>query len=255
MIAEDFSATRNRVWPEMEILVKKYVRLGVKILDVGCGNGRLVEILPEVEYWGVDTSEGLIGEAKEKLRNKEIKKLRAVNFRVLDMLELAKLGEKDFDAVFMFASLNHIAGQENRHKVLEEVRRILKPGGVLIMTNWNMWQVGAGKSLWRYKFQFPRYKIQDTNKFQIQNPKSKINAKSQIRNFGLGFRDVMTVWESVPNGARGKLYYRAFRLGELRGLLGKAGFEVVESYYSLGGERAHWWNGKNVVTVGRFVGE
>ncbi|NMC51949.1 class I SAM-dependent methyltransferase [Candidatus Kuenenbacteria bacterium] len=252
MIAADFSATRNRVWPEMEILVKKYVKPGMKVLDLGCGNGRLLEVLPEVEYWGVDVSEGLVGEAEDKLKTQN-SKLKTV-FRVLDMLELEKLGEKNFDVVFMFASLNHIAGEENRLKVLEEIKKILKPGGVVVMTNWNMWQVGAGKNMWRYKLQFSRYKIQDTNKSQISNSKSKINPKFQIPKFGLGFRDAMTRWQSGDKKRVGELYYRAFNLVELRKLMREAEFEVVENYYSLDGKRACWWNGRNIVSVGKFNG-
>ncbi|NMB48668.1 class I SAM-dependent methyltransferase [Candidatus Kuenenbacteria bacterium] len=267
LIAGDFSATRNRVWPEMEILVKKYVRPWMKVLDLGCGNGRFLEVMPEVEYWGVDTSEGLISEAKRKSKiiisplrpsfseaSNQTQNPKSKNFfRTLDMLELERLGEKDFDVVFMFASLNHIAGEENRHKVLEEVRRILKPGGVVVVTNWNMWQVGEGKSIWKYKIQFPRHKIQDTNKFQIQNPNFQSNPKSKIQRLDLGFKDVLTLWQSGDKKKQGELYYRAFRLGELRGLLDKAGFEVVENCYSLDGERAHWWNGKNIVTVGKVI--
>lgn len=249
MIAEDFSATRNRVWPEMEILVKKYARPGMKVLDLGCGNGRLVEILPEVKYIGVDSSEALVGEARK------IYDLRFKNyeFRKLDMLELEKSGEKDFDVVFMFASLNHIAGEENRRKVLEEVRRILKPGGVAVMTNWNMWQVGTGKSIWKYKFKFPRDKIQDINKFQIQNPNFQSNPKSKTQRLGLGFKDILTLWQSGDKKRQGELYYRACGLGELRRLLDKAGFEVAENYYSLDSKKAHWWNGKNIVTVGKVI--
>ncbi len=232
MISEDFSATRNRVWPEMEILVKKYVRSGMKVLDLGCGNGRLAGILPEVRYIGVDGCEMLAEKAKK------IYDLRFKNyeFKILDMLELEKLGEKDFDVVFMFASLNHVASEKNRRKVLEDVKNILKPGGILIMTNWNMWRIGAGKGVWRYKLKIP-------------------STKSKIKNYGLGFRDVMTVWQSGDKKKQGELYYRAFGLKELKGLLDKTGFVMMENYYSLEGEKAQWWKGKNIVTVGRSVGE
>ena len=38
---------------------------------------------------------------------------------------------------------------------------------------------------------------------------------------------------------------------ELKNLMREVGFEVVENYYSSDGGKAHWWNGKNVVTVGK----
>ena len=66
LIGSEFSDTRESVWPEMERLVKKYIQRGDKVLDVGCGNGRLLKVLEGVEYLGVDGSEVLIKEAKKK---------------------------------------------------------------------------------------------------------------------------------------------------------------------------------------------
>jgi SAM-dependent methyltransferase len=222
----------------MEILVKKYVQPEMKVLDLGCGNGRLVEILPEVRYIGIDGCEALVGEAKkiyDLTRLPARQGFKNYEFKVLDMLELEKLREKDLDVVFMFASLNHIVGEENRRKVLEDIKKILKPGGMMVVTNWSMWQVGAGKSIWRYKL------IKT-----LKHESIKTNHE-----LGLGLRDVMTLWQSGDKKRRGELYYRAFGLGELRGLFRRTGFEVIENYYSSDGQRVHWWNGKNIVTVGR----
>lgn len=246
LIAGEFSATRSHIWPEMEILVKKYVQPGAKVLDLGCGNGRLAEALPEVKYVGVDGCDSLAAEAKKNYALR----IAHYEFRALDMLELEELGEKDFDVVFMFASLNHIAGEENRKKVLRDAGRILKPGGVVVMTNWNMFRVG-GKSIWKYKLQFPRYKIQFPNKLQTQNPNFQPSPKSRIQKFGLGFKDTMTLWQSGDKTKSGQLYYRAFSLREIEILFEEQGFKVVENYYSLSGKKAHWWNGRNIVTVGK----
>jgi len=67
ILAEDFSRTRDQNWPEIEKLTK-YVRKGDKILDLGCGNGRLYKILKnkKVEYTGIDISEKLIEIAKKE---------------------------------------------------------------------------------------------------------------------------------------------------------------------------------------------
>ncbi len=212
LIGEEFSNTRESVWVEMEGLAKKYIRSGMKVLDVGCGNGRLVDILKGVDYLGVDGSEALIKEAKK----------RGSNFKLLDILELNKLDGK-FDGVFMFASFNHVMSKKFRLKVLRDIKSLLKSGGWLIMTNWNMWQVGVKKSVWRYNLKRP----------------------------GMYFEDVMTEWQSRDGQKKGKLYYRAFGLGELKRLLRKAGFEVVENYYSLNGEKSNWRKGRNIVSVAR----
>ncbi|MFH1192254.1 MAG: class I SAM-dependent methyltransferase [bacterium] len=43
-------------------MADKYVKNGMKILDIGCGNGRLLQALENrgIEYVGVDNSRNLI---------------------------------------------------------------------------------------------------------------------------------------------------------------------------------------------------
>ncbi|GAH26634.1 unnamed protein product, partial [marine sediment metagenome] len=43
LIAEDFSRTRWNIWAEFSIF-RDYVKGGDEILDIGCGNGRLLEL-------------------------------------------------------------------------------------------------------------------------------------------------------------------------------------------------------------------
>ena len=207
LIGAEFSATRQRLWPEMQMLAEKYVKQGDKVLDAGCGNGRLAEVLPKVDYLGVDSSGVLL------------KKIKDVRVRKLDILELDKLGENNFDVIFCFASFNHIANKEYRLKVLADIKKLLKPAGWLIMTNWNMWQLGVKKSIWQSK--------------------------------KIGFKDVMTVWKSGDGKKSGEIYYRAFTTVELKRLFKKSGFKILENYYSKNGEQAHWWSARNIVTVGQ----
>jgi len=98
-------------------------------LDLGCGNGRLIELFQdkEIEYFGVDNSEELIKIAKEKYPDK--------NFQTADALNLPFSGNF-FDKVFSIAVLHQIPSKELRLQFLKEVKRVLKPGGQLILTVW-----------------------------------------------------------------------------------------------------------------------
>jgi len=217
------------VWPEMELLVKKYVQSGDRVLDIGCGNGRLVKLLSEVDYLGIDGSKNLIIKA---LKYKNIKTKQKIEFKQIDMLALDNLEEKDFNIVFMFASFNHIPSEELRLKILDDIKNLLKLNGLLIMTNWNMWQVGVKKNIWNYKIR-------------------KLNIK--VENENLDFKDIITTWQNGAGDKQGELYYRAFTKWELKRLFKKSGFRIVENFYSLDGIKSNWWQAKNVVTVGELI--
>jgi Methylase involved in ubiquinone/menaquinone biosynthesis len=129
-IAQDFSRTRQSFWKELEML-KDYVKEGEKVLDIGCGNGRLFQILKDknIEYTGIDFSKNLIELAK--------KKYPEGNFLVANALNLP-FKENTFDKVFLIAVLHHIPSKELRSQVLKEAKRVLKPQGLLILTVWNL---------------------------------------------------------------------------------------------------------------------
>ena len=99
------------------------------------------------------------------------------------------------------------------------------------MTNWNMWQVGVKKNIWNYK---------------IKNRKSKVESRK------LGFKDIITTWQSGAGDKQGELYYRAFTRGELKRLFKKSGFNILENYYSMDNKKVCWLKGKNIVTVVRL---
>ena len=68
LISQKFSQTRKHFWRGLEF-IKDYTHEGDNILDFGCGNGRLLELIGDVkniEYFGVDVSSGLIDIAKSK---------------------------------------------------------------------------------------------------------------------------------------------------------------------------------------------
>jgi ubiquinone/menaquinone biosynthesis C-methylase UbiE len=66
-IADEFSETRNHAWYEFEIY-RELLKENDRVLDLGCGNGRLFEFLEpmKIKYDGVDVSSGLLSKAKRK---------------------------------------------------------------------------------------------------------------------------------------------------------------------------------------------
>ncbi len=132
-IATEFDLTRKKeIWPEIREFALA-VKDGDAVLDVACGNGRLLEALKDkkINYLGVDNSPNLIELAKKNYPSHE--------FAVEDMLDLKNIENGKFDFVFCLAALQHIPGKDLRIKVLRDMAEKLKPGGKMIISNWNLW--------------------------------------------------------------------------------------------------------------------
>lgn len=192
-IAEQFSRSREFVWEELNYLAK-YAEDGDKVLDIGCGNGRLLQIFKnkKIDYTGIDSSEKLIVIAKEKHSS--------VKFLTADALNLP-FEDNSFDKVFSIAVLHHIPSKELRLKFLEEAKRVLKPNGLLVLTAWYFWREWhAWQSL-------------------IGSFTPKLFRLSK-----LDFKDIWEPWKRM----RIDRYYHCFTINELKHLVEKAGFTVRE---------------------------
>jgi alkylated DNA repair protein alkB family protein 8 len=128
-ISKEFSGSRNELWPEFEEL-KKYIYENEKILDLGCGNGRLYELFSEynIDYTGIDFSEKLVEIAKAKYGD---------HFKAADILDLP-FSNENFDSVWSIAVLHHIPSIELRKRVLSEIKRVLRPNGRVVVTCWKI---------------------------------------------------------------------------------------------------------------------
>lgn len=128
-VAEEFYQTRRKYSPETEEL-KKYVEEEEKVLDLGCGTGRLYEIFKDkkIDYIGVDFSENLIAKAKEEYGD---------HFKIADILILP-FSSDYFDSIWSIAVFHHIPSKELRMRALSEIKRVLKPNGRVIMTCWKI---------------------------------------------------------------------------------------------------------------------
>jgi ubiquinone/menaquinone biosynthesis C-methylase UbiE len=136
LIAEKFSGTRAFVWRDLNFL-KDYVKLGDKILDFGCGNGRLAGFLEGnyLEYIGVDISHKLVDLARQRYHSEKTEFIKINS----DSRKLP-FKKNHFHIVFSIAVFHHFPSKEYVLKVAKELHRVLKPGGKIIVTAWNLWQ-------------------------------------------------------------------------------------------------------------------
>ena len=131
--AREFSDSRPFFWRELEHL-NKFIKNGDKILDIGCGNGRLLNLFKgvEIDYTGIDSSKELIEIAKKNHGNER----KFIHANALSL----PFQDKTFDTVFSIAVLHHVPSKKFRRCFITEVNRVLKPKGTLVLTVWNIRQ-------------------------------------------------------------------------------------------------------------------
>ena len=134
-MAEKFSETRKYFWRGLEFIAD-YAKNEDKILDFGCGNGRLLELFfgKNFDYTGVDISEKLIDIAKKKYPEK------ADDFQKISSSESLPFPDNSFNAIYSIAVFHHLPSEELRLKIAKELFRVLKPDGKIVITVWNLWQ-------------------------------------------------------------------------------------------------------------------
>jgi SAM-dependent methyltransferase len=127
-IADDFARTRQRPWPEIETFVED-VPAGDVALDIGCGNGRNVPLLLGAcsRVVGIDFSRKLLAIAHTD--NPE------ASFVCGDGTNLPITGGVA-DVVLCVAMLHHLPSAAERAALLDELGRVLAPGGRALLSVW-----------------------------------------------------------------------------------------------------------------------
>jgi ubiquinone/menaquinone biosynthesis C-methylase UbiE len=106
------------------------LRPGERVLDAGCGSGRLVPVIcemigPDGSLVELDFAPGMIGINRSKRHRGN------VTF-VLGDVHALPFPDKDFDKVIALALLPHL---DDKAAALKEFHRVLKPGGLLIIAH------------------------------------------------------------------------------------------------------------------------
>lgn len=191
-IANHFAETRKGYMGDIATLLA-YVKRGDRVLDIGCGSGRLYHFLENIQvaYTGIDPS-------KEQLRVAK-KAYPKARFLLGNMCHLPFL-DASFDIVYCIASFHHLEHEIDRMAALQEMHRVLKSGGILLMINWDL--LGA----WAQQ-------------------KAVHGAYTRI-----GEMDYQVPWMNSDRHVMGNRYYHAFTIEEITRLSEAIGFIVQKQY-------------------------
>lgn len=142
---KDYSVNEMRWFPW--IFQQLDLKEGMKVLELGCGTGGLwvenMEMMPkQVEIFLSDQSMGMVEDAKNNIcrslfslnQTKEEleKKMEKFHFQTFDCQKIPHEDET-FDLVIANHVLFYI---EDRKKVYQEIKRVLKPGGIFICSTY-----------------------------------------------------------------------------------------------------------------------
>lgn len=126
------------------VVAEQYVQGDV--LEVGCGEGRGLElIIPKSKtFTAVDKIEPIIQQLQ--------KKFPQGSFRSMNIPPLSGLADNTYDCVVTFQVIEHI---ENDSLFLSEIARVLKPGGVALLTTPNR-KMSLSRNPWHIREYLPR---------------------------------------------------------------------------------------------------
>lgn len=194
-------------------LLDEWYPAPLRVVDLGCGTGRSTRALAArgCDVTGIDLSPPSLGVARRSLSDVPVSG-RISLFRG-NLCDLGCLPEGVFDlGLLLFGTLGMVSGDESRRRVLSEARRLLRPGGELVLHVHNRWR-------------------------HLVHPQGRAWL----------VRDAWRQWRRAPDRGDTRHDYRGipgvlhhvFSRGELSGLLVDCGFVVVEDVpIDLSGDRA-----------------
>jgi len=201
-IAEAFNETRKKPMKPLvyDIVEKLSIKDGDKILDIGCGNGRFLDVLINKknninwDYLGVDNSTKLIQYAREKYSNK---------FEVINIIDLKEIKKNNFKYIFSWAVFHHLPGNNLRLKFLQDTYNLIDFDGVVVFSVW---------------------KLRNRKNFFGLSLRSFL--EQILRGRILDFGDLIFNWKGNKNGEIRSRYYHAFSKKSLLKLISKTNFKI-----------------------------
>ena len=184
-IATHFDVTRVTKWNWVDDFLNNLKPYSL-VLDLGCGNGRNMNH-ENIKFIGVDNCEKFVKICNDK----------GLNVINCNMTKVDLENEK-VDAIICIAVFHHLSTLDNRLEALREMKRLVKPGGKILLSIWS-----------------------------INQPQK---TRRQFKNYG----NNIVLWNSY--GKIFERYYYIFKINEIKRLFKIIGLLLLTHEYNCGNE-------------------
>ena len=129
------SDVRRRLQPPDKIIERSRIKQGMTVIDLGCGSGAFTPFVARAvgergKVYAVDIQPAMLQQLEHKLAKAENQDIKNIELKQANAYDLP-FEENSIDLVYMVTVLPEIP---DRGRALREVRRVLKPGGILAIT-------------------------------------------------------------------------------------------------------------------------
>ena len=122
---EEFSKTRYSIWDSVKKFSENFEKNSF-VLDAGCGNGKNMNYLKDkCKIVGIDNCKNFVILCKEK-------QLNVLESNILNL----PFEDNTFDYIISIAVIHHLKTDTERYKAIDELLRVLKPNGKMLVTVW-----------------------------------------------------------------------------------------------------------------------
>ncbi|MBA7645457.1 2-methoxy-6-polyprenyl-1,4-benzoquinol methylase [subsurface metagenome] len=129
------SNVRRRMQPPDKVIEGSGIKPGMTVVDLGCGSGAFTPFVARVvgeegKVYAVDIQPRMLQQLERKLARTENQDITNVELKQAGAYGLP-FEDEAFDLVYMVTVLQEIP---DRGRALREIKRVLKPGGTLAVT-------------------------------------------------------------------------------------------------------------------------
>ena len=129
------SGYRRRIQPPSQLIERSGIKKGMQVLDLGCGSGAFTPFIARTvgdkgKVYALDIQADMLKQLENKLskpENKDIKNIKLIEGNAYEL----PFDNNSLDLVNMVTVLQEIP---DRNRALQEVKRVLKPGGLFAVT-------------------------------------------------------------------------------------------------------------------------